>query len=170
MQDHRSPSPPHDFRRLFAAELVGTGLPLHIVSTLLGHLNLETTRGYTAVFPEHVTQAHDAFIERRRQTRPDDVFRGASDEEWGNSNSISSFDGSPWAHATAPMPPAREHACINCRFLQVDPAQVGRIETMTENAEQRLAEAREHQWLGKSAPSTKASCTSDADSRRPRSW
>ncbi|WP_200950752.1 tyrosine-type recombinase/integrase [Arthrobacter sp. Soil762] len=35
---------PHDFRRLFATELVDTGLPLQIVSTLLGHLNLETTR------------------------------------------------------------------------------------------------------------------------------
>jgi site-specific recombinase XerD len=54
---------PHDFRRLFATELVGSGLPLHIVSTLLGHLNLETTGGYTAVFPEQVIQAHHAFIE-----------------------------------------------------------------------------------------------------------
>lgn len=40
---------PHDFRRLLSTDLVGSGLPLHIVATLLGHLNLETTRGYTAV-------------------------------------------------------------------------------------------------------------------------
>ena len=42
---------PHDFRRLFSTELVGAGLPLHIASPL-GHLSLDTTRGYTTVFPE----------------------------------------------------------------------------------------------------------------------
>jgi len=52
---------PHDFRRLFSTDLVGSGLPMHIVASLLGHLNLETTRGYTAVFPEEVVQAHQAF-------------------------------------------------------------------------------------------------------------
>jgi hypothetical protein len=38
--------------------------------------------------------------------------------------------------------------CIKCRFLQVDPAQAGRIEDMTTNAEARLDNARQHQWLG----------------------
>jgi hypothetical protein len=37
---------PHDFRRLFATELVNSGLPIHIGATLLGHLNIQTTRGY----------------------------------------------------------------------------------------------------------------------------
>ena len=37
---------PHDFRRLFATDLVNNGLPIHIGAALLGHLNLETTRGY----------------------------------------------------------------------------------------------------------------------------
>jgi hypothetical protein len=55
---------PHDFRRLFTTEMVSTGLPLHIATTLLGHLNLDTTRGYTAVFPEEVIAAHQHFIER----------------------------------------------------------------------------------------------------------
>jgi integrase len=32
---------PHDFRRLFTTEMVGSGLPLHIVASLLGHLDLE---------------------------------------------------------------------------------------------------------------------------------
>jgi integrase len=36
---------PHDFRRLFTTEMVSSGLPLHIAATLLGHLNLDTTRG-----------------------------------------------------------------------------------------------------------------------------
>ncbi|WP_133806123.1 tyrosine-type recombinase/integrase [Kribbella caucasensis] len=37
---------PHDFRRLFATELVNSGLPIHIGAALLGHLSIETTRGY----------------------------------------------------------------------------------------------------------------------------
>jgi integrase len=35
---------PHDFRRLFTTEMVSSGLPVHIAATLLGHLNLDTTR------------------------------------------------------------------------------------------------------------------------------
>lgn len=141
---------PHDFRRLFATELVGTGLPLHIVSTLLGHLNLETTRGYTAVFPEHVIQAHHAFIERRRQARPDYELRPASAEEWKEfeQHFLLRKVALGTCHRPYATPCVHEHACVKCRFLQVDPSQTGRLEIMTENAEQRLTEAREHQWLG----------------------
>jgi integrase len=60
---------PHDFRRLFTTELVGAGLPLHIAASLLGHLSLDTTRGYTAVFPEHLVAAHEALVENRRKLR-----------------------------------------------------------------------------------------------------
>jgi hypothetical protein len=42
-------------------------------------------------------------------------------------------------------------ACTRCRFLRVDPAQLGRIEEMTTNAEARLAEARDNVWLGEVA-------------------
>jgi len=37
---------PHDFRRLFATELVNNGLPIHIGAKLLGHLDLQTTQGF----------------------------------------------------------------------------------------------------------------------------
>lgn len=122
---------PHDFRRLFATDLVGTGLPLHIVSTLLGHLNLETTRGYTAVFPEHVIQAHHAFIERRRQTRPDHEFRGGSTDEWNEfeQHFLLRRVALGTCHRPYATPCVHEHDCIKCRFLQVDPAQAGRIDT-----------------------------------------
>lgn len=141
---------PHDFRRLFATELVGSGLPLHIVSTLLGHLNLETTRGYTAVFPEHVIQAHHAFIERRRHTRPSHELRPASSEEWQEfeQHFLLRRVALGTCHRPYATPCVHEHACIKCRFLQVDPAETGRIEDMTANAEARLDEARQHQWLG----------------------
>ncbi|WP_247044536.1 tyrosine-type recombinase/integrase [Arthrobacter rhizosphaerae] len=141
---------PHDFRRLFATDLVGAGLPLHIVSSLLGHLNLETTRGYTAVFPEHVIQAHHAFIERRRQTRPGHEARAASDTEWAEfeQHFLLRRVALGTCHRPYATPCVHEHACIKCRFLQVDPAETGRIEDMTVNAEARLDEARQHQWLG----------------------
>ena len=42
-------------------------------------------------------------------------------------------------------------ACTRCRFLRVDPAQLGRIDEMTENAEQRLVEAQDKGWLGEVA-------------------
>ena len=42
-------------------------------------------------------------------------------------------------------------ACTRCRFLRVDPAQLGRINEMTENAEQRLLEAQDKGWLGEVA-------------------
>lgn len=59
-----------------------SGPPLHIAATLLGHLNLDTTRGYTAVFPEEVIAAHQHFIEQRRTTRPFAEQRTATGEEW----------------------------------------------------------------------------------------
>ncbi|MEU8221451.1 hypothetical protein [Kribbella sp. NPDC048915] len=44
-----------------------------------------------------------------------------------------------------------EHACSRCRFLRVDPAQLPRIQEMTGNAEERLAEAQDRAWLGEVA-------------------
>jgi len=35
-----TPFTPHDFRRIFATELVNSGLPIHIGAALLGHLNV----------------------------------------------------------------------------------------------------------------------------------
>jgi integrase len=141
---------PHDFRRLFTTELVGAGLPLHIVSSLLGHLSLDTTRGYTAVFPEHLVAAHDALIERRRQLRPDGEMRPATGEEWVDfeQHFLLRKIALGSCHRPYGTPCVHEHACTRCRFLKVDPAQLGRIEEMTSNAEDRLVEAREKVWLG----------------------
>jgi hypothetical protein len=48
----------------------------------------------------------------------------------------------------SPRAPAKlREACTHCRFLRVDPARVGRINEMTENAEQCLLEAKERAWL-----------------------
>ena len=70
---------PHDFRRLFATDLVNNGLPIHIGAALLGHLNLETTRGYVAVFDEDIVRHYQAFLARRRALRPADEYRPVTD-------------------------------------------------------------------------------------------
>ncbi|WP_328988836.1 site-specific integrase [Kribbella sp. NBC_01245] len=144
---------PHDFRRLFATELVSTGLPLHIAATLLGHLNLDTTRGYTAVFPEEVIAAHQHFIERRRATRPFGEMRPATSEEWTEfeDHFLLRKVALGECHRPYGTPCVHEHACIRCRFLKVDPAQLPRIEELTSNAEARLAEAKTQAWLGEVA-------------------
>ena len=165
---------PHDFRRLFTTELVGAGLPLHIAASLLGHLSLDTTRGYTAVFPEHLIAAHEALIERRRKLRPDGELRSASGEEWAEFEQhfllrkVALGD----CHRPYATPCVHEHACTRCRFLRVDPAQLGRLEEMTANAEARLAEARDNVWLGEVA-ALEESLThlrrrrAEAEARRP---
>ncbi|MDG5774002.1 tyrosine-type recombinase/integrase, partial [Mycolicibacterium fortuitum] len=73
---------PHDFRRLFATDLVNHGLPIHIGAALLGHLNLETTRGYVAVFEEDVVRHYQAHLQRRRAVRPTSEYRPVTDDEW----------------------------------------------------------------------------------------
>lgn len=144
---------PHDFRRLFATDALSTGLPLHIIASLMGHLNLDTTRGYTAVFPEHLIAAHHAFIERRRLLRPFDDLRPAHDDEWADfedhflKRRVALGD----CHRPYGTPCVHEHACTRCRFLRVDPAQLGRIEEMTHNADNRLTEAKDKGWLGEVA-------------------
>ena len=144
---------PHDFRRLFATDAVNGGLPLHIAAALLGHLNLDTTRGYTAVFPEHLITAHQAFIERRRQLRPIGEDRVAEEDEWAEfeQHFLLRRVALGECHRPYGTPCVHEHACTRCRFLRVDPAQLGRIDEMTENAEQRLVEAKDRAWLGEVA-------------------
>jgi site-specific recombinase XerD len=73
---------PHDFRRIFATELVNNGLPIHIGAALLGHTSLQTTRGYVAVFDDDVVRHYQQFLDHRRQLRPAEEYRPATDQEW----------------------------------------------------------------------------------------
>ena len=58
------------------------GLHVHIGTALLAHLNLETTRGYVAVFEEDLVRHYQAFLDRRRSLRPTEEYRPATDAEW----------------------------------------------------------------------------------------
>ncbi|MBY6414828.1 site-specific integrase [Rhodococcus sp. BP-252] len=141
---------PHDFRRLFATDLVNNGLPIHIGAALLGHLDLNTTRGYVAVFEEDVTRHYQAHLERRRALRPQDEYKPVTAEEWTEFETH--FDkrkielgscGRPYA-----TPCSHEHACIRCPMLHVDPKMVIRLTAIENDLEQRRARALAENWLG----------------------
>jgi integrase len=141
---------PHDFRRLFATDLVNHGLPIHIGAALLGHLNLETTRGYVAVFQEDVVRHYQGHLARRRAMRPDHEYRPVTETEWTEFEEH--FDkrklelgscGRPYA-----TPCSHEHACIRCPMLQVDPKMLGRLEEIETDLLARRAHAEAEGWLG----------------------
>jgi site-specific recombinase XerD len=73
---------PHDFRRLFATDLVNGGLPIHIGAKLLGHLDLQTTQGYVAIFEEDQVRHYQDFLARRRAQRPADEYTTPTEVEW----------------------------------------------------------------------------------------
>ncbi|MEV0492207.1 hypothetical protein [Streptomyces atratus] len=49
--------------------MVNSGLPIHIGAALLGHLSIQTTRGYVAVFDERVIRHYQAHLHQRRAVR-----------------------------------------------------------------------------------------------------
>src|SRR6266496_4254144 len=130
--------------------MVSSGLPLHIAATLLGHLNLDTTRGYTAVIPEEVLSAHQFFIERRRTLRPFGEMRLASGEEWDEFEQhfllrkVALGD----CHRPYGTPCVHEHAYLRCALRRPDPDQADRLCEIITNLHARITEAEQNNWLG----------------------
>ncbi|MCC9312065.1 site-specific integrase [Kitasatospora sp. RB6PN24] len=125
----------HDFRRLFATELVNNGLPIHIGAALLGHLNIQTTRGYVAVFDDDVVRHYQEFLARRRAQRPESEYRKPTETEWSEFNEH--FDkrrvelgscGRPYG-----APCTHEHACIRCPMLSINPKMLPRLDELEED-------------------------------------
>ncbi|MBT2586449.1 site-specific integrase [Arthrobacter sp. ISL-95] len=114
---------PHDFRRIFATDLINAGLPIHIGARLLGHVNLQTTQGYVAVFEEDTVRHYQDFLARRRQQRPTEEYHDVSRNEWAEFEEH--FDKRRVELGSCARPYAapckHEHACIRCPMLQVDP-------------------------------------------------
>ena len=141
---------PHDFRRLLATDLVNNGLPIHIGAALLGHLSLQTTRGYVAVFNEDVVRHYQEFINRRRQTRSADEYKSATDAEW--SEFEEHFDrrkvelggcARPYGSACQ-----HEHACLRCPMLTINPKMIPRLDEIEGDLLARRARAEHEAWLG----------------------
>lgn len=141
---------PHDFRRIFTTELVNSGLPIHIGATLLGHLNIQTTRGYVAVFEDDVIRHYLAHLNERRRLRPDHEYRDVTDDEWDEFEEH--FDkrkvelgacGRPYG-----TPCQHEHACVRCPMLQVSPKMISRLDDLEADLIHRRARARAEGWAG----------------------
>jgi hypothetical protein len=102
---------------------------------------------------EQLRAGREALIERRRTLRHSAEQRTATGGEWAEFEQhfllrkVALGD----CHRPYGTHCAHQHACTRCRFLRVDPAQLGRIAEMTTNAEARLAEARDNVWLGEVA-------------------
>jgi hypothetical protein len=141
---------PHDFRRLLATDLVNNGLPIHIGAALLGHLNLETTRGYVAVFNEDVIRHYQAFLDRRRQARPADEYRTITQPEWAGFEEH--FDqrkvelgGCARPYGT---PCQHEHACLRCPMININPKMLPRLDEIEDDLQARRSRAQHEGWLG----------------------
>ncbi|MEU6934417.1 site-specific integrase [Streptomyces sp. NPDC046374] len=140
----------HDFRRIFATDLVNSGLPIHIGAALLGHLNIQTTRGYVAVFDDDIVRHYQQFLDQRRQLRPQEEYRDPTSEEW--SEFQEHFDkrkvelgscGRPYG-----TPCAHEHACIRCPMLSVNPTMLPRLDELEDDLVARRQHAISQGWKG----------------------
>ncbi|MEV1173402.1 tyrosine-type recombinase/integrase [Nonomuraea sp. NPDC049784] len=144
---------PHDFRRVFSTEAVTSGLPIHIAAKLLGHLDLNTTQGYVAVYPAEVIRHYRQFVAERRSQRPSEEYREPTDAEWTEFRDHFSLRkvALGTCHRPYGTPCQHEHACVRCPMLRLDLAQVPRLLQIEDNTRERLAEARQMNWLGEVA-------------------
>ncbi|TSD99858.1 site-specific integrase [Skermania sp. ID1734] len=140
----------HDFRRMFATEMVTGGLPIHIAAKILGHHRLVTTQGYTAVFDDDLIRSYRAFLDKRRAVRPAEEYREPTDAEWAEFQQHFQTRklelgacGRPYA-----TPCNHEHACIRCPMLRVDPRARPRLGAIIQNLRDRIDEARANGWFG----------------------
>lgn len=144
---------PHDFRRLLATEAVNSGLPLHIAAKLLGHTDLNTTRGYVAVYEEEVVRQYQTHLARRRTFRPPHEYREPTAAEWSEFGEH--FRRRRMALGDCYRPYGtdcpHEHACIRCSQLRVDPTQLPRLREIEADTHRLLNEARGHGWEGELA-------------------
>ncbi|MEU4292099.1 site-specific integrase [Kribbella sp. NPDC026596] len=141
---------PHDFRRLFATELVNNGLPIHIGAQLLGHLDLATTQGYVAVFEEDTVRHYQDFLARRRALRPGDEYGPVSDQEWLEFEDHFDKRKVELGSCARPYgtPCQHEHACVRCPMLHVDPRMLSRLNELEADLIDRRRHALDAGWLG----------------------
>ncbi len=144
---------PHDFRRVFSTETVNSGLPIHIAARLLGHLDLNTTQGYVAVYPAEVIRHYRQFVDQRRTHRPSEEYREPTDAEWAEFRDHFSLRQVALGRCDRPYgtPCQHEHACVRCPMLRISLTQVPRLLEIEHNTHERLGEARRMQWLGEVA-------------------
>jgi integrase len=144
---------PHDFRRLFATEAVNGGLPIHIAAKLLGHLDLNTTKGYVAVYPTQVVRHFQAHLVRRRASRPSQEYRDPTAQEWEGFQQHFRRRRMALGDCYRPYGSdcSHEHACVRCPMLRMDPTQVPRLLQIEQDTHRLLTEAQHNGWEGEAA-------------------
>ncbi|WP_067510307.1 tyrosine-type recombinase/integrase [Actinoplanes sp. TFC3] len=144
---------PRDFRRIFSTETVNSGLPIHIAAKLLGHLDLNTTQGYVAIYPEEVIAGYRRFVDQRRAQRPSEEYREPTDTEWIEFRDHFQLRKVALGTCDRPYgtPCQHKHACVRCPMLRISPSQAPRLLEIEHNTRERLGEARQMQWLGEVA-------------------
>ena len=141
---------PHDFRRMFATEAVGGGLPIHIAAKVLGHRSIDTTQGYVAVFQDDLIRSYRTFLDQRRSLRPASEYRQPTEEEWADFEQHFELRKVALGTCARPYgtPCQHEHACVRCPVLRVDPRQRQRLSEIARNLSDRIVEAKQHGWDG----------------------
>lgn len=141
---------PHDFRRLFTTEAVNGGLPIHIAAALLGHQDLNTTMGYTAIYPAEVFGRYQQFIERRRAERPTEEYRAPTAAELAEFAEHFGKRRIELGTCVRPYgtPCIHEHACLRCPFQQVAAAHLPQLGEIEKDLRARIENARANSWLG----------------------
>ncbi|GHE71356.1 hypothetical protein GCM10018771_61770 [Streptomyces cellulosae] len=139
-----------DTSHFFATDIVNGGLPIHIGAALLGHLNLQTTQGYVAVFAEDIVKHYQEFLNHRRTLRPEDEYVDVNREEWDEFEEHFDKRKVELGNCARPYgsPCQHEHACIRCPMLQVNPKMLPRLAEIEEDLVLRRKRAQEEQWLG----------------------
>lgn len=141
---------PHDFRRLLATELVNSGLPIHIGAALLGHVNIQTTRGYVAVFDEQIVSHYQQFLAHRRALRPQEEYRDLTPQEWTDFEEHFDKRKVELGSCARPYgtPCKHEHACIRCPMLNINPSMLPRLIDIETDLLTRQVRAQQEGWLG----------------------
>jgi integrase len=141
---------PHDLRRIFATDAVNGGLPVHIAAKLLGHLDINTTQGYVAVYDDQVIRHVQAYVARRRATRPSEEYREPTPAEWIEFEQHFRRRKMALGDCFRPYETdcPHEHACVRCPMLRMDPVQFPRLVLIAEDTHRLLDEARQKGWEG----------------------
>ncbi|MGX1612579.1 tyrosine-type recombinase/integrase [Micromonospora chalcea] len=141
---------PHDFRRIFATDLVNGGVPIHIGAALLGHLSLQTTRGYVAVFDDTVVSHYQQYLQKRRAMRPADEYRDVTAAEWAEFDEHFDRRKVELGNCARPYgtPCQHEHACIRCPVLELSPGMLPRLNEIEDDLLGRRRRAEQERWLG----------------------
>jgi hypothetical protein len=139
-----------DTRRIFITDAVTGGLPVHIAAKILGHHSLSTTQSYLAVFQDELIRSYRCFLDKRRSVRPESEYREPTDDEWRDFQQHFELRKLELGTCGRPYgsPCKHEHACIRCPMLRVDPQQRSRLIEITQNLQDRIAEARMNGWHG----------------------